>query len=56
MSRELLEAELRARGAKIVKTVSKNTDLLIAGQNASQPKLDKAQELGIPILYLERQK
>jgi NAD-dependent DNA ligase len=52
MSREMLEDELRARGAKIVKTVTKKTDLVIAGKNPSQAKLNTAAELNIPIIYI----
>jgi len=50
--REMLEDELRERGAKIVKTVTKKTNLVIAGKNPSQAKLDKAIELNIPIIYI----
>lgn len=53
MSRQLLEEVLKLYGAKVVKSVSKNTDLLIAGDNPSPGKIRKAQELNIPIFYLK---
>jgi DNA ligase (NAD+) len=52
LSREDLAAYLRGRGAQVMSSVSKNTDLLIVGQYAGS-KLDKAQALGIPVLSLE---
>jgi NAD-dependent DNA ligase len=55
MSRAELEAELERRGAKIVKTVSKSTDLLIIGENPSPQKIAKALELGIPIIDLKQE-
>lgn len=53
MNRDELEAELERRGVKIVKTVTKNTDLLILGRNPSPQKIAKAVELGIPIIVLQ---
>lgn len=53
MSRAELEAELERQGAKIVKSVTKNTDLLIVGNNPSPQKVAKALELGIPIVYIK---
>jgi len=44
-----LEAELVARGATIGSSVTKKTQLVIAGDKAGS-KLDKAQELGVPVL------
>jgi len=48
MSREEAEAKLRALGAKVSGSVSKNTTAVIAGENAGS-KLDKARELGVDV-------
>jgi DNA ligase (NAD+) len=49
MSRDEASAKLRAMGAKITSSVSKNTTALIAGEKAGS-KLDKAEQLGITVL------
>jgi hypothetical protein len=41
---------LRAKGAKITSSVTKNTTALILGENPGKSKLDKATKLGIPTL------
>ena len=51
--REEAEEALRARGATITKSVTKNTTALIVGENPGQSKLDKATKLGIPVLGIE---
>lgn len=48
MGRNDAKKELEALGAKITGSVSKNTHLVIAGEDAGS-KLDKAQELGIEV-------
>ena len=48
-SRDVIAAELQARGAKVSGSVSANTYAVIAGENAGS-KLDKAKELGVTIL------
>ena len=46
--RKALTEELELRGAKVTGAVSKNTDVVIAGENAGS-KLKKAQELGVEV-------
>jgi DNA ligase (NAD+) len=47
-TRPELTEKLESLGAKVTGSVSKNTDLVIAGENAGS-KLDKASELGIEV-------
>ena len=49
MSREIAAGKLRALGAKVTGSVSKNTTAVIAGDKAGS-KLQKAEKLGIPVL------
>lgn len=48
MARNDAKKELEALGAKVTGSVSKNTDIVIAGEDAGS-KLDKALELGIEV-------
>lgn len=52
-SRKEAKTEVEARGGKVTGTVSKKTDLVIAGEKAGS-KLDKANELGIEVWDEER--
>jgi len=49
LSREGASELIRAAGGSVTGSVSKNTDFLLAGENAGT-KLNKAQELGVKIL------
>ena len=54
MTRDEASRRLEALGAKVAGSVSKKTDLVIAGENAGS-KLAKALELGIPVIDNEEQ-
>ena len=49
MSRDEISAALKAKGAKVTGSVSKNTSVLICGEAAGS-KLSKAEALGIEIV------
>jgi DNA ligase (NAD+) len=52
ISRTEAKERLEALGAKVTSSVSKSTDLVIAGENAGS-KLEKAEKLGLPVLEME---
>ena len=47
------EEAIRAAGGKAAGSVSRRTDYLVAGESAGS-KLQKAQELGVPVLDEDR--
>ena len=52
LSRDEAKAKLEALGAKVTGSVSKNTDFVLAGENAGS-KLEKAVALGVRVLQVE---
>lgn len=50
LTRDEAKAAIKARGGKTPGSVNKSTYALVAGARAGQSKLDKAAELGIPLL------
>jgi DNA ligase (NAD+) len=54
MTRDEAAQKLEALGAKVAGSVSKKTDLVIAGESAGS-KLSKARELGVPVLEDEEE-
>ncbi|CAM3742410.1 NAD-dependent DNA ligase LigA [Marinicrinis lubricantis] len=54
LTRDEAKERLEAVGAKVTGSVSKKTDYVIAGEKAGS-KLDKAKELGIPVIEDEEQ-
>ena len=53
-SREAMQAEARALGARVQTAVSGNTDYLVCGQKVGAAKMDKAARLGVTILSEDR--
>ncbi len=49
-SREELKKNIEQNGGKVVSSVSKNTDFLLAGDKPGPSKVSKAESLGIPII------
>jgi DNA ligase (NAD+) len=53
LTREQAKEIIELEGGKVVGSVSKKTNFVIAGADAGS-KLDKAQQLGVPVLDEER--
>lgn len=51
MQRDEFKSFLLDRGAKMLFSVSNNTDLLVVGESPGGTKLTKAKELSVPICY-----
>jgi DNA ligase (NAD+) len=49
LTREEAAALIKAAGGKVVNSVSKNTDYVVAGGDAGS-KLERARELGVTVL------
>ena len=49
-TREQAASELEARGAKVAASVSKKTTAVIVGEEPGASKLNKARDVGVPIL------
>ena len=54
MSREQAEAEITRRGAKAISSVSKKTVALVVGDSPGQSKVQKANDLGVPVIDEKR--
>lgn len=50
MTRNEAAAYVEGLGARVVKSVSKNVDMILAGEKPGQSKLDKAQSLGVKVV------
>lgn len=50
VSRDDLKAALTAAGAVVTGSVNKHTTLLVAGERGAGTKLEKAKELGVPVM------
>jgi DNA ligase (NAD+) len=50
MSRERAEDAIKARGGKAPGSVSKKTDYVVAGESPGAAKVDKAAQLGVPVI------
>jgi DNA ligase (NAD+) len=50
MGREEAEDKLRALGATVTSSVTKNTTALIVGEKPGKSKMDKAAKLGTPVI------
>jgi DNA ligase (NAD+) len=48
-TREDARAAIEARGGRVAGSVSRRTDLVVAGEDAGS-KLDRARELGVPVV------
>ena len=53
MTRDEAKAKIRARGGKVSGSVSKETDYLVAGEDAGS-KLENAKKLGVATLTEEQ--
>jgi DNA ligase (NAD+) len=52
-SREEIKAAVEQHGGKNISSISKKTDYVLAGDKMGPSKLQKAEDLGIPIISEE---
>ncbi len=52
-SRDEIKEDIEKHGGQVVSSVSKNTDFLLAGEKPGPSKMQKAQQLGIPVISEE---
>ena len=52
-SRDEIKDVIKANGGKAASGISSATSLVVAGEKAAAPKIDKARVLGIPVITAE---
>ena len=52
-SRDKIKDVIKANGGKAASGISSATSLVVAGEKAATPKIEKARSLGIPVITAE---